>query len=140
MSAELFPFEAGRVLPLLELPPVTRIELIKYAGASGDFNPIHTVDDAASAAGLPGVIQHGMLTAAKICRLCSPYLARGFVSRVELRFAAMVVVGDVLSVTGMVSAVSDNGGVRCATVEVAALKGSEQVVASGQIDFTEIVS
>jgi acyl dehydratase len=138
VSAASFPFEAGRSLPTLELPPVTRIDLIKYAGASGDFNPIHTVDEAASVAGLPGVIQHGMLTAAKICRLCSPYLEQGFVSRVELRFAAMVAVGDVLNVSGTVSAVRDNGGVRSATVEVAARNQSEQVVASGQIDFTAI--
>jgi acyl dehydratase len=138
MSAESFPFEVGRALSTLVLPPVTRIDLIKYAGASGDFNPIHTVEDAALAAGLPGVIQHGMLTAAKVCRLCSPYLEQGFVSQVDLKFVAMVCVGDVLSVTGTVSAVSDNDGVRSATVEVAARNQSEQAVASGQIDFTEI--
>lgn len=44
------------------LLPVTRETLVRYAGASGDFNPIHYRDDIAVAAGLPGVIAHGMLT------------------------------------------------------------------------------
>lgn len=43
---------------------VTRADLVRYAGASGDFNPIHWSDRAATAAGLPGVIAHGMLTMA----------------------------------------------------------------------------
>jgi acyl dehydratase len=49
-----------------ELPPrqfkITRDSLVRYAGASGDFNPIHYRDDIAQAVGLPGVLAHGMLT------------------------------------------------------------------------------
>jgi acyl dehydratase len=49
-----------------ELPPrqfkITRDSLVRYAGASGDFNPIHYRDDFARAVGLPGVLAHGMLT------------------------------------------------------------------------------
>ena len=49
-----------------ELPPrqfkITRDSLVRYAGASGDFNPIHYRDDFAQAVGLPGVLAHGMLT------------------------------------------------------------------------------
>src|SRR5947199_8177289 len=42
--------------------PLTRDTLVRYAGASGDFNPIHYRDDVAASVGLPGVIAHGMLT------------------------------------------------------------------------------
>ena len=53
--------EAGQVLPGFSRT-VTRADLVRYAGASGDFNPIHWSDGAAAALGLPDVIAHGMLT------------------------------------------------------------------------------
>jgi len=53
--------EVGTTLPPLTVR-VTRETLVRYAGASGDFNPIHWSDHAATALGLPGVIAHGMLT------------------------------------------------------------------------------
>jgi acyl dehydratase len=136
MSASRFPFESGAVVPTLALPAVTRLDLIKYAGASGDFNPIHTIDDAAEAAGLPGVIQHGMLTVAKICRLFSPYAADGFVSLIELRFVAMVAVGDVLTITGTVTEARINDETQSARVEVFARNQNNQVVVSGLMEFT----
>ena len=138
MSTTAFLFEPGAAVPTLILPPVTRLDLIKYAGASGDFNPIHTIDEAAEAAGLPGVIQHGMLTAAKACRLFSPYLADGFVSLIDLRFVAMVRVGDVLTVTGTVTEVSTSGEIQSARVDVVARNQQNQVVVSGLMEFTEL--
>jgi len=59
-------WQAGDELPARTLEPVTRLQLIKYGGASGDYNPIHTIDQAAAEAGLTGVIQHGMLTMAEM--------------------------------------------------------------------------
>jgi len=53
--------EKGAELPPLSLR-VTRADLVRYAGASGDFNPIHWSDRVATGVGLPGVIAHGMLT------------------------------------------------------------------------------
>ena len=61
-----------------ELPPLTvtlrREDLVRYAGASGDFNPIHWSDRMASALGLPGVIAHGMLTMASAVRVVTDWL------------------------------------------------------------------
>ncbi|MCA1599212.1 MAG: dehydratase, partial [Chloroflexi bacterium] len=74
-------WQAGDALPARTLEPVTRLQLIKYAGASGDYNPIHTIDQAASEAGLTSVIQHGMLTMAEVGRLFSPYQDQGYVQR-----------------------------------------------------------
>ena len=136
MSIGTFPFEQGSAVPVLVLPAVTRLDLIKYAGASGDFNPIHTIDESAAAAGLPGVIQHGMLTAAKLCRLFSPYVAEGFVSLIDLRFTAMVAVGDVLTIAGTVTEARKNEASRTAKVEVVARNQRDQVVVSGLVEFT----
>ena len=51
----------GFELPSLTKEPITQVQLIKYAGASGDFNQIHTVPEYAKKAGLDGTITHGML-------------------------------------------------------------------------------
>lgn len=64
----------GDSLESMELPPVSRLDLIKYAGASGDFNPIHTIDEAAEKAGLPGIIAHGMWTMGNLGKLFTPYV------------------------------------------------------------------
>ncbi|HWE60626.1 MAG TPA: MaoC/PaaZ C-terminal domain-containing protein, partial [Chloroflexota bacterium] len=97
-------WQIGDELPAQTLEPITRLQLIKYAGASGDYNPIHTIDQAAAQSGLPGVIAHGMLTMATIGRLVSPYLDRGFVPSFETRFTGMVFVGDTLTISGRVTA------------------------------------
>lgn len=100
-------WQVGEELEEVALGPLTRLDLIKYAGASGDYNPIHTVDEAAHEAGLPGVIAHGMLTAATLGRLFSPHLERGYVKDLAARFTGMVRVGDTLRVGGVVTRIEE---------------------------------
>ncbi|HVH24127.1 MAG TPA: MaoC family dehydratase [Pseudonocardia sp.] len=85
---------AGDELPALQLR-ISRADLVRYAGASGDFNPIHWSDRMADAVGLPGVIAHGMLTMALAGRLVtrwagSPAAVRSY----GVRFTRPVVVPD----------------------------------------------
>jgi len=85
---------AGDELPALQLR-ISRADLVRYAGASGDFNPIHWSDRMADAVGLPGVIAHGMLTMALAGRLItrwagSPAAVRSY----GVRFTRPVVVPD----------------------------------------------
>ncbi len=127
-------WNAGDELAERTLPPVDRMRLIKYAGASGDFNPIHLVDEAASEAGLPGVIAHGMLTVAAMGILFSPYLEYGYVKALRSRFSGMVFLGDVLRVGGRASGVEDTGGGRLYGFEVYACRGDD-TVASGTAEF-----
>ncbi|MDQ4062757.1 MAG: dehydratase [Actinomycetota bacterium] len=116
------------------LPPVTRLQLIKYAGASGDYNPIHTIDEAAEEAGLPGVIAHGMLTAATISLLFSPYLEHGYVRELKIRFLGMVHVGDEITISAYISGREDSSEGSIYNFEVQASK-EETTVASGAVDF-----
>ncbi|MGQ0572719.1 MAG: MaoC/PaaZ C-terminal domain-containing protein [Pseudonocardia sp.] len=109
-----------------ELPPlslrVTRADLVRYAGASGDFNPIHWSDRVAGSVGLPGVIAHGMLTMALAGRLVTQWAGGpAAVRRYGVRFTRPVVVPDddtgaLLELTGKVTGVA--GGV--ATVAITA--------------------
>ncbi|HSO93083.1 MAG TPA: MaoC/PaaZ C-terminal domain-containing protein [Candidatus Dormibacteraeota bacterium] len=94
--------ESGSVLPDLRKPPVTKVQLVKYAGASGDYNLIHTDDETAHRVGLEGVIAHGMLSMAflgeYLCWLAGPESVRRF----SVRFIAMVRPGDTLTCRGLV--------------------------------------
>ncbi len=127
-------WKVGDELREQTLPPITRLQLIKYAGASGDFNPIHTIDAAAEEAGLPGVIAHGMLTLATMGLLFSPYLEHGYVKELKARFSGMVFLGDELSIGGRVLDAVDSDEGSLYTFEVCARRG-EDVVASGTVGF-----
>lgn len=127
-------WKVGDELKVQTLPPITRLQLIKYAGASGDFNPIHTIDAAAEEAGLPGIIAYGMLTLATMGLLFSPYLEDGYVKELKARFSGMVFLGDELSIGGWVIDAVDYDEGSLYTFEVSARKG-EDVVASGTVGF-----
>jgi len=74
---------------------VTRADLVRYAGASGDFNPIHWNDRFATNVGLPGVIAHGMYTMALGARAVTTWAGRpGAVVEYGVRFTKPVVVPD----------------------------------------------
>lgn len=95
---------------------VARADLVKYAGASGDFNPIHWSDRIAKGVGLPTVIGHGMLTMALAARLLTDWAGGdpGAVVEYGSRFARPVVVPDdsegvVVTVSGVVTEVRDDG-------------------------------
>jgi acyl dehydratase len=74
---------------------VTRLDLVKYAGASGDFNPIHTNERIAKSVGLPDVIAHGMFTMAEAGRFATEWAGDpGAVVEFGVRFSSPVVVPD----------------------------------------------
>ncbi len=119
-----------------ELPRLTvtlrREDLVRYAGASGDFNPIHYNDRMAAALGLPGVIAHGMLTMAQAARVVTDWI--GDPSRLVeygVRFTKPVVVPDddagvELQLSGKVVAVDNEAGT--AEVDITAESGGQKVL------------
>lgn len=109
---------------------VTRADLVAYAGASGDQNPVHWSDRVAAAVGLPGVIAHGMLTMALGGRALSEWAGDpGRVRAYQVRFTRPVVVPDddegvEVVVEGTVGDVSDG----VAVVELSATSGGVTVL------------
>ena len=86
--------EAGAEIPAVSYP-VTRLSLVKYCGASGDFNVIHWNERIARAVGLPDVIAHGMFTMAQAGRFITDWAGPGaMVTEFGVRFSSMVVVPD----------------------------------------------
>lgn len=102
----------GDVLPPLVKDPITKVQLLRYAGASGDYNLIHTDVETARAVGLGDVIAHGMLSMGFLGQYVSDLAGPQNVRRLQVRFAAMVRLGDVLTCRGMVQSVESTGSER----------------------------
>lgn len=97
--------EVGQDVPALEKPAIAKVQLVKYAGASGDYNLIHTDDETAKQVGLPGVIAHGMLSMGFLGQYAGALVGtKGYVKHVKVRFAGMVRPGDVLTCRGRITA------------------------------------
>ncbi|MYS38575.1 acyl dehydratase [Streptomyces sp. KhCrAH-43] len=109
--------EVGMELPARSFP-VTRATLVQYAGASGDFNPIHWNERFAREVGLPDVIAHGMFTMAEAIRVVTDWAGDpGAVVEYGVRFTKPVVVPDddkgaQIEVSGKVAALLDDRRVR----------------------------
>ncbi|WP_374987107.1 MaoC family dehydratase [Streptomyces fradiae] len=122
--------EIGTELPAGEFP-VTRATLVQYAGASGDFNPIHWNERFAREVGLPDVIAHGMFTMAEAARVVTDWVGDpGAVVEYGVRFTKPVVVPDdgegaVIHVTGKVAAKLDD---RCVRVDLTAMSAGQKVL------------
>ncbi|MEA5453544.1 MaoC/PaaZ C-terminal domain-containing protein [Sinomonas sp. JGH33] len=119
---------------------VTRSDLVKYAGASGDFNPIHWNNDFAVAVELPGVIAHGMFTMGAAVQLVVDWVGDpGRVSDYQTRFTKPVPVADttgteeagaVLQVVGTIGAIDAEA--RTARVDLAVTNAGQRVLTKAQ--------
>ncbi|MGW3567230.1 MaoC family dehydratase [Streptomyces sp. NPDC000941] len=124
--------EVGTELPAQDFP-VTRADLVQYAGASGDFNPIHWNEKFAKEVGLPDVIAHGMFTMAEAGRVVTDWAGDpAAVVEYGVRFTKPVVVpndekGSVVEVTAKVAAKLDDEA-RTVRVDVVATSAGQKVL------------
>jgi acyl dehydratase len=117
-------FEQGQQLPELKVTP-DKYLTVRYAGASGDFNPIHIDEDFAKAVGLPGRILHGLYTMAQVARAQTE--AAGdpeALRRLAVQFRGMGIPEQEITVTSTVREVA--GGV--AVVETQAEQGGKAII------------
>lgn len=123
--------EVGTELPAQSFP-IRRVDLVRYAGASGDFNPIHWNERFATAVGLPNVIAHGMFTMAEAIRVVTDWVGDpGAIEDYGVRFTRPVVVPDddrgaTLEVTARVTEKLDDNRVQ---VDLAARSEGQTVLA-----------
>jgi len=122
--------KVGDELPPLVKGPIQQIQLTRYAGASGDFNPIHQDDEFAKAAGMGGVFAHGMLSMGFAAQALTDWAGAGTVRKLGVRFAALVRLGDVVTCRGRVLARSSRADTHLVDLEVwAENQRGEKVVA-----------
>ena len=130
MTVKYDDVEAGTELPAATYR-ATRLDLVKYCGASGDFNTIHWNDRIATAVGLPGVIAHGMYTMAQAGKFVSAWAGDpGAVLEFGVRFSSMVPVPDddqgaAIDISGVVK---EKLGDNKVAVDITARSGGEKVL------------
>ena len=130
----------GDEIPSFSKPPITEVQLVKYAGASGDYNPIHTVHHYAEKAGLGGVIAHGMLSMGFAGEHVTRWIGEaGTLKRLKVRFAAMTRPGDVITLKGEVADKKEADGEKLVECELWAEKedGTKTIVGSATVALPE---
>ena len=103
-------YEIGDEIPALECKEIEHMDLVRYAGASGDFNPIHTDPDFAKKVGLGGSIAHGMYGMAQLGRLLTNWVHPAQLLSFGVKFKDMVRPGDSLKCTGKVKRKKEEDG------------------------------
>ncbi|GER84883.1 MAG: dehydratase [Thermogemmatispora sp.] len=129
--------QVGDEIPRLVKAPVTHLQLVRYAGASGDFNPLHTDPKIGEMLGIGGIIAHGMLIMGFLGQLLSDYVGPTALRKFGVRFKSMTRLDDVITcsgtitekyeadgearIAGKIQAVDQNGDVKASGTFVAAL-------------------
>jgi acyl dehydratase len=122
----------GDAVPDLVKGPIQQIQLTRYAGASGDFNPIHQDDEFAKAAGMGGVFGHGMLTMGFVAQCVTDWAGAGSVRKIGVRFQGLVRLKDVITCKGRVLAKSSKDGTHLVEVELSAENQKGEKVVTGK--------
>jgi acyl dehydratase len=111
---------------------LSRTQIVQYAGASGDYNPLHTDERfAREAAGYPGVFAHGMLTMGMTGRLLTDWMGDGRLTKYGVRFSKQVWPGDRLTATATVEAVREEDGQWFADLSVVTVNQDGDMVVKG---------
>ena len=97
----------GAEAPPLVVENISRTHFVRYAGASGDFNPMHHDDTVATSIGNPSVFGHGMLTAGLMARVLKDWFGPAALRRFQVRFSKQVWPGETLTCTATVTGLRD---------------------------------
>ncbi|WP_147531642.1 MaoC/PaaZ C-terminal domain-containing protein [Bacillus marasmi] len=127
-----------KILQSLEKPAITHSQLVRYAGASGDFNPIHTVVPVAKQAGLGDVISHGMLVMGFAGQALTQWFPRADLRDFKVRFVNMTHPGEKLTVTGQITDEIERDGESRWLGELT-VKSADQIKLSGQFEVAKVV-
>lgn len=130
----------GDELPSLDKPPIDRVQIARFAGASNDYNPMHVDEMAARAAGMPSVFAQALLANSFMAQFLTDWMKGGRLTRLAVRFVKIVWPGDTLSCKGRVlSRRRDDQGRYFVDVDIWAENQNGDLVlkghATGQIYF-----
>jgi acyl dehydratase len=121
-------------LKKIQKPVITHTQLVKYAGASGDFNPIHTVVPLGEKAGLDGVIAHGMLIMGMAGEALAEWFPRKNLRKFKVRFSKMTRPGEKLTIEGRLTGERWEGDEKRLTGEVSVKNEAGEQKLSGRFE------
>ena len=132
MSVSASSLKVGDTKELLLVDDLTRTQIVMYAGASGDYNPLHSDEKfAREVAGYPGIFAHGMLSMGMTGRIVTDWFDVGRVTKYGVRFVRQVWPGDTLTATATVDAIREEDGVPYADVSITTVNQDGTTVVSG---------
>jgi acyl dehydratase len=111
---------------------LTRTDLVKYAGASGDFNPMHHDEIQAQASGLPSVFGHGMFSMGFLARAITDYVGVGNLKRYKVRFAKQTWPGETFTTKVTVTGKRKEDGESLVDLECTLVNQDGEVKVSGE--------
>lgn len=111
---------------------LTRTQIVQYAGASGDYNPVHSDEKfVTEVAGYPTVFAHGMLTMGMTGRMLTNFVGDGRLTYYGVRFVSQVWPGDTLTATAKITEIRDEGDMKVADIEVTTVNQDDRPVLTG---------
>ncbi|MEG0383765.1 MAG: MaoC/PaaZ C-terminal domain-containing protein [Solibacillus sp.] len=122
---------SSKELEVIQFPEITHSQLVKYAGASGDFNPIHTVEPFAVQAGLGGVIVHGMLVMGFIGETIPKWFENYAIKKFSARFKGITKPGEKIVISGQI--IEEQADRLFCTAQAANLDGDVKIVAKFEV-------
>jgi len=132
MSLSAAALSVGQQFESVVVDDLKRTQIVQYAGASGDFNPLHTDDVyAREIAGYPGVFAHGMLTMGLTGRAITDLVGDGRLTRFGVRFTAQVWPGDTLRVRTTVDNIGEEDGATVGSFSIETINQDGKTVVSG---------
>jgi acyl dehydratase len=112
-----------------------RTQIVQYAGASGDYNPLHTDEIfTTKVAAYPSVFAHGMLTMGMTGKMLTNYVGDGRLTKFGVRFTSQVWPGDTLDSTATITALTDRDGVKLVELDISTVNQDGVQVLSGQAE------
>ena len=133
MSIDFNSINEGDTIASLKKEAITQLQLIKYAGASGDFNPIHTIPDYAKEAGLDNTIAHGMLIMGFIGEMIAKNFDVGSIKNFSVSFKNMTKLGEELEAKAIVRKKTTNEEGNFVELRVSIENSSGEVKADGKV-------
>ncbi len=123
--------QVGDTIPKLVKSPVSHLQLVRYAGASGDFNPLHTDPKIGELIGVGGIIAHGMLIMGFVGQLLSDYVGPTTLRKFDVRFKGMTRLDDVITCTGTITEKYETDAEACIAGKVQATDQNGEVKVAG---------
>jgi acyl dehydratase len=123
--------KVGDELPRLVIGPLTRQDIVQYAGAAWDFSPLHYDQTFVEAAGLPNVVVMGMFTAGMASRCVTDFAGAGQVRDYKVRFVARIYPGDTITCGGQVTRKFEANGEKIVEGELTVVNQKGEVAING---------